>query len=124
VVDDRRDATRKPRDGVELRVRIGGERARLEPVLRLSANDSRPSSVSSVIGSSSGSSRRAIESACESVFPASANAGGSRIPYRSDRRCRSASASHLRNDESRIAVGERADRLGVVGLFLEVQLAS
>ena len=38
VVDDRRDAAGKPRHGVELRVRVRGECARLEPLLRLRAN--------------------------------------------------------------------------------------
>ena len=36
---------------------------------------------------------RAIESACESVLPTSAKLVGSRIPYSTQIRCRSASAS-------------------------------
>ncbi len=79
---------------IELGVEVGEEavRARAGAPPRPHITSSASSSISA-IGSSSGSSARAIESACASVFPTSAKLVGSAMPCSSAIRCRSASDS-------------------------------
>ena len=98
---------RQLRERVELRVDIRGEAVRLEPALDLADHHLERLFLDQLRSDGAGSSMRAIEWACASVFPTSAKHVGSATSHWIGIRCRSA-RDHLPGSQTAGGSGSAA----------------